>query len=130
MEWRLGLLCHLVPGCKCHLTFLLSAMYANDRAIVDIQICTHSPSRLMAYLPLASSMAHLDICSVYYVNKSRPACYYPPGSCFCRAAEMCGAQLGCLPGRVNPLRRISCFLLLFLSQTKVCAHTGGSKDQF
>lgn len=59
-------------------------------------------------LPLAGSMAHLDICLVYYVNKSRLACYDPPGSCFCCVAEMCGAQLGCLAGRVNPLRQISC----------------------
>ncbi len=63
----------------------------------------------MASLPLASSMAHLDICLVYYVNKSRLACYDPLGSCFCCVAEMCGAQLGCLASRVNPLRQISCF---------------------
>lgn len=52
---------------------------------------------------MASSMAHLDICSVYYVNKLRPACYEPPGSCFCCVAEMCGAQLGRLACGVNPL---------------------------
>lgn len=63
----------------------------------------------MGPLPLASSMAHLDICLVYYVNKSWPACYDPLGSCFCCVAEMCGAQLGCLASRVNPLRQISCF---------------------
>lgn len=64
----------------------------------------------MASLPLASSMAHLDIRLVYYVNKSRLACYDPLGSCFCCVAEMCGAQLGCLASRVNPLRQISVFL--------------------
>lgn len=52
-------------------------------------------------------MAHLDICLVYYVNKSRLACYDPLGSRFCCVAEMCGAQLGCLAGWVNPLRQIS-----------------------
>lgn len=57
----------------------------------------------MVALPLASSMAHLDICLVYYANKSRLACYEPLGPCFCCVAEMCGAQLGCLAGRVNPL---------------------------
>lgn len=63
----------------------------------------------MASLPLASSMAHLDICLLYYVNKSCLACYDPLGSCFCCVAEMCGAQLGCLASRVNPSRQISCF---------------------
>lgn len=54
-------------------------------------------------------MAHLDICLVYYVNKSRLACYDPLGSRFCCVAEMCGAQLGCLAAWVNPLRQISIF---------------------
>lgn len=79
----------------------------------------------MASLPLASSMAHLDICLVYYVNKSRLACYNPPGCCFCCVAEMCGAQLGCLPGRVNPLRQISwgffCFVIVFTNQMGCCS---------
>lgn len=66
----------------------------------------------MASLPLASSMAHLDICLVYYENKSRLACYDPLGSCFCFVAEMCGAQLGCLASRLNPLRQISIFFSL------------------
>lgn len=86
-------------------------------AIVDIQICTHGPRSLMASLPLASSMAHLDICLVYYVNKSRLACYDPLGSCFCCVAEMCGAQLGRLPGGVNPLRGISCYLFIYFPQS-------------
>lgn len=54
-------------------------------------------------------MAHLDICLLYYGNKSRLACYDPLGSCFCCVAEMCGAQLGCLASCVNPLRQISIF---------------------
>lgn len=53
-----------------------------------------SVQRLMASLPLAGSMAHLDICLLYYVNKSRLACYEPLGPCFCCVAEMGGAQLG------------------------------------
>lgn len=76
----------------------------------------------MASLPLASSMAHLDICSVYYVNKSRLACYDPLGSCFCCVDEMCGAQLGCLASRVNPLRQISVFSL---SQMGLVQYKGG-----
>lgn len=75
----------------------------------------------MASLPLASSMAHLDICLVYYVNKSRLACYDPLGSCFCCVAEMCGVQLGCLASRVNPLRQISVF---FLSQMGLVQYGG------
>lgn len=57
-------------------------------------------------------MAHLDICLVYYVNKSRLACYDPLGSCFCCVAEMCGAQLSCLARCVNPFRQISIFVPL------------------
>lgn len=79
----------------------------------------------MASLPLASSMAHLDICSVYYVNKSRLACYDPLGSCFCCVAEMCGAQLGCLASGVNPSRQISVF---FSSARWGRYSTGGSRQ--
>lgn len=96
-------------GPNLHPECLRSVTYANDGAIVDIQICTRGPCSLMASLPLA----HLGICSVYYVNKSRPACYSPLGSCFCCVAEMCGAQLGRLHGRVNPSCRISCFFYFF-----------------
>lgn len=61
-------------------------------------------------------MAHLDICLVYYVNKSGLACYDPLGSCFCCVAEMCGAQLGCLARCVNPFRQISIFVLLLAAR--------------
>lgn len=94
-------------GPNLHPACLRSVTYANDGAIVDIQICTRGPCSLMASLP----SAHLGICAVYYVNKSHSACYSPLGSCFCCVAEMCGAQLGRLPGRVNPSCRISCFFL-------------------
>lgn len=70
-------------------------------------------------------MAHLDICLVYYVNKSCLACYDPLGSCFCCVAEMCGAQLGCLASRVNPLCQISIF---FLSQMGLVQGWGGNPD--
>lgn len=86
----------------------------------------------MASLPLAGSMAHLDICLVYYVNKSRLACYDPLGSCFCCVAEMCGAQLGCLAGRVNPLCQISCVFPQPYGVGTVWVGWGsrlGSKDQ-
>lgn len=68
-------------------------------------------------------MAHLDICLVYYVNKSCLACYDPLGSCFCCVAEMCGAQLDCLASRVNPLRQISTFFLP-LSQMGLVQYVG------